>query len=131
MGLVIVASVLLGCGLADPQLVLVNRSAAAITVGPGVIVPPCTTVALKPDDYEMARAQGIAMAERGERWSAPEGALVWNDWGVSGSGPVTFSLIVSGSAGPESQRGTVPEDQLPPCGGDPVGIRPGTPLMGG
>jgi hypothetical protein len=38
-----------------------------------------------------------------------------------------ITLIVSSAADPEARSGTVADDALPPCGGQPRGIEPGLP----
>ena len=125
LGGVAAALLLAGCG--GPELVLINRSDADLTVGPGVVIPACDAIALAPDAFEAARVRGGEMAATGERWDAPAGALVWNDWAIAGSGPGTVSIVVSGTRGPEVHRGLPAESTLPPCGGAPVGIVPGLP----
>ena len=39
----------------------------------------------------------------------------------------TITLIVSSTADPDARSGTVAEDALPACGGQPRGIEPGLP----
>ncbi len=107
-----------------PALVLINRSGVDIAFLPGVIVPSCDRLSLSRE--ELTAAQGEL-----ERWfwsGAEADAWVPADAvqftrGLSGapSGAPDPMAVVISSQDPQMVHGYVPAE-LPPCGGDPVGI---------
>jgi hypothetical protein len=126
-----VAGVLAGCSAPDSaQVTIANRSDAVLTIGPGLVIQSCgmTTVSLA--DYQAVRDKGVQMAIEGETWDAPAGALVWDLPIVNARGTVpagAITLVVTSTADPAVMSGTVAEDALPPCGGQPLGVEPGYP----
>ncbi len=128
---IVVAGLLAGCGSpTPPQITIANRSDAILTVGPGLVIPACGSTTISVADYETARTKAGAMAMNGQTWDAPAGALVWDLAIVNARGTVptgTITLVVSSTADPEARSGTVAEDALPACAGQPRGIEPGLP----
>ena len=111
---------LAGCGQPN-SIIVVNRSDATLTVGPGVTISDCTTATFNADDFERARARGVEMRANGQQWPAPAGAVIWDDLAIVNHGGVgTLSVVVAGSVAPQVITGVVPEAQLPACGGQPV-----------
>jgi len=128
---VVVAGLLAGCGALPPaQVTIANRTDAVLTVGPGLVIPACGSTTTSQADYQTAQKKGAEMAFNGQTWAAPAGALVWGLPIVNARGTVptgTITIIVSSTADPEARSGTVAEDALPVCGGQPQGIEPGFP----
>jgi hypothetical protein len=129
---VVVASVVAACAAASPaQVTIANRSDATLTVGPGLVIPACGSTTTSIADYERARTKAGEMAINGQTWDAPAGALVWTDLALAtGGGSLpsgTVTLVVSSTADPDARSGTVANDALPPCDGEPRGIEPGVP----
>jgi hypothetical protein len=116
---------------APAQITIANRSDATLTVGPGLVVPACGSTTTSRVDYETARTKAGALALNGQTWDAPAGALVWTSLAiVAGSGTVptgTITVIVSSTADPIARTGTLAEDGLPACAGEPRGLDPGVP----
>ena len=125
------AGLLAGCGAPAPAAITIaNRSDAILTVGPGLVIPACGSTATTVADYEAARAKAGTMAMNGQTWDAPASALVWTNLAFASSGGAPtgeFTLVVSSTADPKMEPGTLAGDALPPCGGQPRGIEPGTP----
>jgi hypothetical protein len=128
----VAAGLLAGCAAPTPgPLVIANRSDAILTVGPGLIIEACGSTTTTIAGYEAARSRGQELVVDDQTWDAPEGALLWTFDALTTSGDApagAFTFIVSGSADPDMRIGTVAEDALPACGGQPQGIQPGTPL---
>jgi hypothetical protein len=129
---IVVAGLLAGCGSpTPPQLTIANRSDAILTVGPGLVILACGSTTIPVTDYETARTEAGELAMNGQTWDAPAGALVWTNLAIvnaRGTVPTgTVTLVVSSSADPDARSGTVGEDALPACGGQPRGIEPGLP----
>jgi hypothetical protein len=129
---IVLAGLLAGCGApTPPQIAIANRSDAILTVGPGLVIPACGSTTTSQADYETARTKAGEMAMNGQTWDAPAGALVWTNLAFAtarGTVPTgTITLVVSSTADPVARSGTVAEDTLPACGGQPRGIEPGLP----
>jgi hypothetical protein len=129
---IVAAGLLAGCGAPPPaQITIANRTDAILTVGPGLVIPACGSTTTPQADYETARTRAGEMAMDGQTWDAPAGALVWTSLAFAtarGTNPTgTITLVVSSSADPDARSGTVAEDALPACGGQPRGIEPGLP----
>jgi hypothetical protein len=129
---IVVAGLLAGCGTPAPaQITIANRSDAILTVGPGLVIPACGSTLTSMADYETARTKAGEMAMNDQTWDAPAGALVWTNLAfVNARGTVptgTVTLVVSSTADPDARSGTLAEDTLPACGGQPRGIEPGLP----
>ena len=108
-----------------PEHVIVNRSGRTIAFAPGVVVPPCQSV-------ELTRRQVSAARAEAKRWFREESdPLGWVppdtvhfQRGVMGApigAPNPLSLVITSEAEPQVVHGFVPTD-LPPCGGEPMGI---------
>jgi hypothetical protein len=128
----VVAGLFGACGApTPPEITIANRSDAVLTLGPGLVVPACGSTTTSLADYKTAQDKAGEMAANGQTWDAPAGALVLQGPAfVTGRGTVptgTVTLIVSSGADPDVRGGTVAEDALPACGGQPRGIEPGLP----
>ncbi len=127
VGLVLLA----GCGAQAPAtLTIANRTDAALTVGPGIVIPACGLTTTTFDAYDAARLKAGEMAMNNQTWDAPPGALVWTNlaFAFSDSASKTATtVVVTSTADPAVKTGTVAENALPPCGGQPVGVEPGLP----
>jgi hypothetical protein len=127
----LVAALLLPlCGCtSDGKVVLVNRSDAVLTVGPGVVVPACDSLTLTRAEYLDALELGTELFDAGQSWDAPPGALAWNSISMSRE-EVSFdtTMVVSSVADVNIAYGEVADASLPSCGGPPRGILPGVPL---
>ncbi len=128
---IVFAGLLAGCGApTPPQVTIANRTDAVLTVGPGLVIRACGSTTTSQADYQTAQKKGVEMAINGQTWDAPAGALVWDMPIVNARGTVsagTITLVVSSTADPEARSGTVAEDALPACAGQPRGIEPGLP----
>jgi hypothetical protein len=111
-----------------PDIVLVNRSGATLAFAPGVIVAPCTSAAFQATTL---RAAGDDLVERlsnldendDENWIPADAVFV--DGGVPGArkdAPKPMVVVISGARGPYEEYGSIREETLPACGGDPQGI---------
>ena len=122
-----VALALVAGGCSQPILVIANRSDTPISVGPGLVIPPCDSVEVTVDAYTKAQEEGERLLDGGESWDAPAGTLVWSSWGVAANGPnITSTFVISSRSGPAIHHGRLDATALPPCGGAPAGIEPGT-----
>lgn len=104
-----------------PAFVLVNRSDVPIAIYPGSIVAPCSTLEFT-DDEVRAGNERRDRAFGDDSW-VPEGA-VRLDRGVDGrpaGSTVALTLVVSARE-PQLLAGRPDDADLPPCGGEPLGI---------
>jgi hypothetical protein len=100
----------------ETTLAIANRTDAVVAVGPGVVVPACSTETFSIEQFEQARID-----ERQTGWKAPVGSVLFTslpfelvgEW----SGPAT--LVVSSTALPEFWPVTVDDGDLPECQGQP------------
>jgi hypothetical protein len=104
-----------------------NRSASAITVGPGLSIPACGWATASRTAYDAARLRAGEMAAAGQTWDAPAGALVWGNMAVGFEPTQDLTVVISGTAPVAVRLGVVAEADLPECGGAPMGIEPGLP----
>lgn len=103
-----------------------NRSASAITVGPGLSIPACGTASATRAAYDAARLTAGEMAVAGKTWDAPAGALVW-DMAFAFEPTQDLTVVITSTAPVAVRMGLVAEADLPACGGAPMGIEPGLP----
>lgn len=114
----VLLTVLAACG--QSSLVIANRSAVDIAIGPGVTVPACRTLMTSIDEYATAQNEGADRSFEDESW-IPDGAIQLR-YGIlaAGSGPpVTITLIVSSTSDPSVVMAPVPAGDLPACEGQP------------
>lgn len=110
---------------APPVLVLINRSGRNIAFLPGIVVDSCESVSLTQQQIDDAQREfGRWFAEEDDPYGwVPAGALQYTR-GLIGKridSPDPMALVVSSEAAPAVSQGFIPED-LPACGGEPVGI---------
>jgi hypothetical protein len=116
LALGIAGIIVAGCGA--PSLEVVNRSERALAVGPGVTVPPCSTLTLSAEQFETARAAGLDLEPGGPEWPVPGDAVVWNTFAIQNlGGSGTYSIVISSSEPPAFSVGSVTD--LPACSGEP------------
>lgn len=104
-----------------------NRSASAITIGPGLSIPACGWASTSRGAYDAARLTAGEMAMAGETWDAPAGALVWGNMALAFEPKEDLTFIISSTSPVAARPGVVAEADLPACGGAPMGIEPGLP----
>lgn len=119
--------VIVACSVVSPaELIFHNRSDVPIALYPDVTVPPCSTIELNQAAIDAGKARFDAAFASGDFDGAwvPAGAVQF----LTGVPPRRIgeiepvTVVVSGVAEPRFVLGRVPEVELPPCGGQPVGI---------
>jgi hypothetical protein len=105
--------------------VLVNRSARDIAVLPGIVIGACQSMSVTQQQLDDAnRELSRWFSEENEPFGwVPTGAVHFMS-GVPGKrigAPDPMVVVVSSQANPTISQGFVPEE-LPACGGEPVGI---------
>ena len=91
---------------------------------PGVVVPPCSSMGLTEAELNIAEdALLAAFVDDDDSWI--HAGAHRSTAGVEArriNAPDPQTLIVWGVAEPVVLDGVVPEDRLPHCGGEPIGI---------
>ena len=103
------------------DLVVVNRSDAAIAFAPDLIVAPCSTAGYTRAQLEAGMRVRLELLD--DEWLS-EGAVPFGE--QIGGRPIgsmkPLTMIISGSDDIRLVDGPVALDALPSCGGAPVGI---------
>jgi hypothetical protein len=131
-GLLISLVVLAGCASA-PDVVILNRTNVALSVAPGVLVPPCTAIGFTRAELESAGDELLKRVVKADYSWIPEGAVLL-EGGIPGDpfgAAKPMNVIVSAEAPPEIAYGPIEEADLPDCSGTPVfSIRGSAPQLG-
>jgi hypothetical protein len=125
MGLVGLVS---SCGTPD-ELVIVNRSDQTLAILPGIVVPPCSQAGYTASEIATAKDSFTKMfLDDDASWIPADAIQVTRGWAPQRIGaPDPQTVIISGSVDPRVIDGPVADNELPACGGAPLGVSEATP----